>query len=60
MTSTRLTASQSFSEAEVRALEEVLGKILRGASRGDDLRAMALSPALINIARKVASMRGAI
>lgn len=56
LANTRLAASTSFSEGEVLALGEVITKLLRGA----DLRAMARSPELANIMRKVLSMKGTL
>lgn len=51
--STRITASQSFSEEEVTALETVLSTLRRGG----DTKVLMRSTAMTNVARKVEAMR---
>jgi hypothetical protein len=53
----RVAASQSFTEPEVAALDLIIKTILRD---GGDLRVLRKSAAVINLARKVGSMRASI
>lgn len=56
LANTRLAASTSFSEKEIGVLDEIVMKLLRGA----DMRAMARSPEVASIARKVVNMKATL